>query len=247
MTTETGFSDEELTAYLDGELDQATAGRIDAALARDAALRQRLDALHVPVETVRAAFDGLLDAAPPMPQLPPAEAPRQRRALTPVLSAVAGLAIGAWVGGFALKGADQPQKDWMAYVAAYQALYVDETLTVVDQPAPVMEAELQRLGAIMERDFAAVRGDPALSFKRGQLLGFEGRELVQLAFLSPGDAPVALCIIRSPDAGTAEIVATRLEDLAAAHWSADGYSYLLIGGDDEALIREAAERFRAAI
>lgn len=247
MTELKRFRDEELTAYLDGELDVRTQRDLEAALETDVGLRQRLDALRLPSDAIASAFDDLLATAPAMPALPPAPAKRRRQFYVPAMSAAAGIMVGVWLGAFSLAGRVEAERDWMQYVAAYQALYVDATLTSVNQSDTAIDAELERLGAIMGQDFAAVRRDPNLIFKRGQLLGFEGRELVQLAFLSPANEPVALCIIRADTAEGRGIEMTRLEDMAAAHWTENGFSYLLIGGDDKALIEGAAERFRAAI
>lgn len=76
-----------------------------------------------------------------------------------------------------------------------------------------------------------------------QTLGFEGRPLMQLTFLSKFGDPIALCIIRSRNTETQGIVVNEMRGMLAASWSKDGYEYLLIGGRDEALIRNAASEF----
>lgn len=53
--------DEDLTAFLDGELDDVSSRRIEAALATDAALRDRMDRLNRADEAVRSAFGAALN------------------------------------------------------------------------------------------------------------------------------------------------------------------------------------------
>ncbi len=50
------FSDEELTAFLDGEEDHAPVADIKSALQSDTALAQRLDALRIDRQIIVAAF-----------------------------------------------------------------------------------------------------------------------------------------------------------------------------------------------
>ncbi len=57
MTQETDtFSDEMLTAYLDGELDSAAVATLDAALSQDDHLAARLAALTFPMYQLRAVM-----------------------------------------------------------------------------------------------------------------------------------------------------------------------------------------------
>lgn len=53
--------DEDLTAFLDGELDEVSSRRIEAALVTDAALRERLERLNGADDAVRAAFGAALN------------------------------------------------------------------------------------------------------------------------------------------------------------------------------------------
>ena len=54
------LSDEELIALLDGEMEPADATRAEAVLARDGAMRDRLDLLATSTAQVRSAFDRVL-------------------------------------------------------------------------------------------------------------------------------------------------------------------------------------------
>ncbi|MGD1870647.1 MAG: anti-sigma factor family protein, partial [Neomegalonema sp.] len=67
MTTKSPYSDEELTAFLDGELDDAASAAIESRLASDPGLQARLDLLAAPTQQIRQAFDALLTLSPPPP------------------------------------------------------------------------------------------------------------------------------------------------------------------------------------
>jgi len=72
MTRDRFFSDEELTAYLDGEFELAPIDEISNASRRDRALVRRLDALRVDSQLISAAFEPLAHPAKRPPSLPPA-------------------------------------------------------------------------------------------------------------------------------------------------------------------------------
>ena len=64
------ITDEDLTAFLDGELGAEDAARVSAALAASPELEARLNALQVPLAGMRSAFEGVLAQAPEAPELP---------------------------------------------------------------------------------------------------------------------------------------------------------------------------------
>lgn len=246
MTKQRSFTDAELTAYLDGEADPATGAAIKATLASDAALQSRLAALQIPAGALNKAFGQLLAAAPAAPELPPARSTDLRNK-RPYWTMAACLALGVAIGaGFTLL---RPKEaGWMDYVAAYQALYVNATLASVEaEPQEEADARLGALGAVLGRDLGPARTDSVLRFKRGQILGYQGNPLIQLAYLSPTGDPVALCIIRTDNPDQSGVTLTQLEGMAAAYWYKDGLGYLLIGGKDGALIRDAAGRMAAKL
>ena len=245
MTETLPIHDEDLTAYLDGELDPARCEAVEAALERDHALRRRLDGLRIPREGMAQAFDRLAATAPSMPDLP---SPRRETggSVRRYAAMAACLLIGAAGGG--LWATTLPERDsWMDYVAAYQALYVDATLASVVQPEAEGTEQLRRLGAVLGRDLLAAQDVDPLDFKRAQVLGYQGRPLIQIAYLSPEGAPVALCVIRSGEAADSGVRTARLEGMSSAWWSRNGFSYLLIGGEDDDLIARTASRLAVSL
>ena len=249
MTDRQDFSDEELTAYLDGETEHAPVQRIERALDRDHSLKERLEALSVDKTRLKTGFDALLDAAPDAPTLTAPEhqdAPKSPMAWrSTAATALICLMVGSGAG---YMFAPQPDTGWHSFVAAYQALYVNATLSPIERSEPVALAELERVSQALGKDLelAAFQQHDQLDYKRAQVLGFKGRPLVQLAFLSKVGAPIALCIIKA-DGGSAEIVTSTMQGMHTAAWAKGGYKYLLIGGTDAGLIENAAKHFAAKL
>ncbi len=83
MSAKQTYSDADLTAYLDGELEAEESAKIEAALANDAGLVSRAEGLRIDVDALRSAGTALLDAAPTAPTVllqegerPPKQQPR---------------------------------------------------------------------------------------------------------------------------------------------------------------------------
>lgn len=241
------ISDEELTAYLDGELARADNAKIEAALSESPDLRARLDALRIPMGALQEAFDAMLENTPDMPALKDSFAPYKKAYAQRVAGLAAALVIGLIVGAGALRQDPEPKgiTGWMQYVAAYQALYVTETLDVPGFVANkgTLDSLSERLGVNLDVADAA----PDLEYRRAQILGFSGKDLVQIAYLAEGGVPVALCVIRTTKEGSSAPTSREFEGMQAASWHANGFEYLLIGGDNPALINKAAQEFSAVL
>jgi len=229
------FTDEDLTAYLDGEAGADTAARIDAARETDPTLVQQLDALDVNRSHVAGAMDALLDLAPAY-QAPAANV-TTRPWKTPAAIAAA-LVLGGFIGWSAPKQATDPS--WTEAVASYQALYITETLTG-SAGGPEQVAKLDVLGDRLGLPLSGAETLGQINFRRAQLLGFNGNPLVQIAYLSDEGEPVALCIVARPGEDAAPVSATMM-GMASATWQRDGFGYLLIGTDDQALIDQIASQ-----
>jgi len=247
------FTDEQLTAYLDGELEHILAGEIERELEGNTNLKERLKNLEFDLASAKIGFDAMLNAAPAAPDLSAhiqaASANDNSGWLNKNLiaaSAVAVMLLGSVIG----YGVGVNQQDgWREYVAAYQYLYITSTLSHIDQSDEVSVAELERVGGAIGKPFelATLKNFEGVDYKRSQILGFEGKPLAQLTFLSKMGEPIALCIIRKPESTETGVQLTELEGLASAHWSKDGYEYLIIGGKDMVVIDEAAQYFAARI
>lgn len=237
------FSDEQLIAYLDGEADHAPMDEIDLALSSDKALALRLHALRMDKERLTAGFQAALDPAkkPPLALL---AANQNRWIKHAVAASLIGLVVGFGAGRI---GTAPAQDGWKDYVAAYHYLYTASTIDTVENTPAVQQAELDRVGSAIGKQFSAasLRDLPNVDYKRAQILGFNDQPLLQLTFLTDDGEPLALCILKARGAATQPMQVTELEGMSAASWQADGYDYLLIGGKDNALLERIATDFAA--
>lgn len=238
MTQNPDFSDETLTAYLDGELSAEDLGRVERELSRQGALAQRLSELDISIESIRAGADAVLATAPAPPEI----LPTGSKAVWPwAAGLVAACAVG-FVIGSAWKSSET--QDWVAAVANYQSLYVADTLARSERPDQ-RAASLTTLSAAIGLDLSPLLNITAIEYRRAQMLGFEGKPLVQLAYLD-GDVPIAICITpRNGD--NRPLQEGEYFGLATAYWQKDGRGFLVIGGKDSALIRQIAEQVDNAI
>jgi hypothetical protein len=86
----------------------------------------------------------------------------------------------------------------------------------------------------------ALEGFPEIEYKRAQVLNYEGRALMQLAFTTSTGELLALCIIRGANGDTSAPEMADMEGLSTAKWTKSDYAYLLIGGTDDALVSRIA-------
>ncbi|MEX0317730.1 MAG: anti-sigma factor [Ruegeria sp.] len=224
------FSDEELTAYLDGEADAPLRDRIDQALADDPALAEQLQGLELPLDAMRDALSADMLGAPAMPAgLLPAPQPR-RAPLALVASVALAFGLGA-LSTYLLQPKAQPP-GWKAVVASYQSLYVTDTVADAAQPPEMTAQVLAGFGADHGVDLTPAQSVQGLEFKRAQILGFRGKPLLQMAYLGENGVPVAFCITRSKGEDRGPQNET-LAGLAATSWVSNGVGYLVIGGQDQ--------------
>lgn len=246
------FSDEQLTAYLDGELEQATHEAITQALARDSALSDRIASLDLDTDAVKADFDALLAQTPNAPDFSAtditgsATAPRTMR-----WGGVAALClIAAGIGSATTSSLLQRSApgQWTDYVAAYHALYVTDTLQAVQLDETVAAAGLARAaGAInLPLTLDAVTNLPGVQYKRAQVLGYAGLPLAQLTYLTKDGVPIAFCIYPK-DSADSPLSVGQLEGMATASWTQDGHAYLVIGGSDSAYVEQLAHTLTARL
>lgn len=230
------FTDEDLTAYLDGEADSALRQGIESALASDARLEGRLRALDIPLGAMRGALSPAALSAPEMPRnlLPTPFTSHTRLSLVAALALAA--ALGA-LGAYMWRPAASP--GWMDVVASYQSLYVTETVANANQPPDMTAEVLAGFGSDHGIDLTPAQSVDGLDFKRAQILGFKGKPLLQMAYLSEDDVPFAFCITRFAGEDRGPRTET-LEGLSATSWVKDGIGYLVIGGQDDATVSSAA-------
>lgn len=241
--------DEMLTAFLDGALAPAEYGTLLQRLAADAALRARLEQLQDAGHGVADAMAGLLEAAPVVrldaildatlagaAPVRPATTPQRRSwlgfRLAPLAAVAAMLAVAIIAGGIGYGlggGAPKPAETWLEAVAEYWQLTTAETLAI-EPPAGLADSQLalasSALGLPLSMTGVALDGP---SFRGAQLYAFNGKPLVQIAFLDADYGPIAYCVIRNGRPDTFGPKTAEIGGFNVVHWQSDGVGRMLIG------------------
>jgi anti-sigma factor RsiW len=236
-------SDEQLTAYLDGELTPDQVARLDAILETDERVAERLEFLSRSNLPFTQAFASLLAEAPKakleamLPDLPseqqlPAPVRAGRRGFLGALAAclVAGVvADRAFIGLHRRLTARDEGSEWRAVVAEYIALYTPDTLAGPVPSSEVQAAQLavleSKLGLSLSPETVSL---PGVDFKRALLLQYDDQPLAQIAYLDPETGPMALCIVRSDGGAKAPQVEGR-KGMNVVYWSNAAHAFMLIG------------------
>ncbi|TBC81735.1 anti-sigma factor family protein [Rhizobium ruizarguesonis] len=239
-------SDEDLTAFIDGELTAEEAARIQTMVEEDESTAERLEFLaraslpfkqaFAPLlsEAPREKLETMLAAIPAQPSARPASTPAfaSRRRFLGALAAslVVGIAIDRAVIGIG-KGfsAKDENSEWRAVVADYISLYSAETLA---GPVPGREDQAAQLASLDEKLGLSLSPEavslPGIDFKRALLLQYDGKALAQVAYLDPETGPMALCIVRS-DAGPKAPDLESRKGMNVVYWSNGTHAFMLIG------------------
>ncbi|HVZ13147.1 MAG TPA: anti-sigma factor [Bauldia sp.] len=233
--------DDALTAYLDGELDQATRAALEARMLSEPALKVRLDQLARGGRPFGAAYAALLAAAPEAQlQARLADVIAEHRAsrgrgnwwrwAIAVAAAIVIFIAGGGAGYLLVPRLSPPaQPGWRQVVAEYQGLMTSETLAAIPDDRSVVAAEVSaaggKLALALTPDKLAL---PDADLKRAEILDFRGKPLVQLAYLTPDSGPVALCIIANGRPDEAQAFEMR-EGFNIVFWTDNGRGYMLIG------------------
>ncbi len=235
-----------LVAYLDGALSAETRAALEARLAGEAALEARLEEFRRGGRDFAGAYAALLAGAPRerlSAILAGAVEQVQRPASRPrnwwpaaIAAAIALFVLGAGAGYLVplATGLVQPVQvaetpNWRQAVAEYMGLMTADTLAVIPNSPAVLADELSAVGQKVTLDLTADKlALPHVYLKRAVLYDFHGKPLVQLAYLSHDDGPLAFCIIANgkPDA---PVAAETREGFNIVFWNKNGLGYMLIG------------------
>ncbi|ASS54353.1 anti-sigma factor family protein [Rhizobium leguminosarum] len=254
-------SDEDLTAFIDGELTAEEAARIEAIVNEDESTAKRLEFLARASLPFEQAFAPLLSEAPreklemmlaaisaqPSARSGPMPAFASRRRFLGALAAslVAGIAIDrAAIGvGRGFLARDE-NSEWRAVVADYISLYTPETLA---GPVPATEDQAAQLGPLDEKLGLSLSPEavslPGIDFKRALMLQYDGKPLAQIAYLDPETGPMALCIVKS-DAGSKAPDLESRKGLNMIYWSNETHAFMLIGRIPADRMKELGEDVR---
>ncbi|MEM1383805.1 MAG: hypothetical protein AAF713_19960 [Pseudomonadota bacterium] len=257
------YSDDTLRAFLDGTLPAEARQEVEAAFAADRELERRAMSLDLAAAPVAAAFAGMpgearLATLAAFVEGSSSAAGSRGVGWQGVLATCGaglgvGIAAGVLIGSGAFSTAtdaergaapDDPARDWRLAVAEYQALYVPETVAHLHPDTARLSEELDRAAAKIS---LALRLEPlaevaSLTLRRAQVLGYDGRPLIQLVYTDNAGQPYALCILRG---GTAPEGAMTLRGQGSHLWRSGEHQFLLIGSAEASELAGAADAFRA--
>ena len=241
-----------LVAYADGKLDEAAARQLEARIAVDPALRDRLTLIQNGGLPFASAFQTLLAAAPvarmeealsallaahPLPA-PGKNSPSPWRPAARMAAAVALVVFGIGLGRLApfwptsspqpVASSDKVPEDWRDAVAEYASLYTADTFATRPRDASAEAKDLEQLGAKL--GVALTPDRVAISdgeFRGAQILSYGGAPLGQIAYADPTGLPILFCIMADNEPDAAIKVEPRGE-YSSASWARAGRSYMVI-------------------
>lgn len=236
-------TEEKLSAFLDGELPEAEAREIEAALAADPALQAELDALMEADTLAQAEFAAMLDTPVPAalaaavrdaPVGVVANTPAPPSGRTWLMAAAVVLALGlGGVSGFMAgltKGQDlAAAPGWLDDIADYHRVYAGQTRHLVEVGAD----EAQHIQTWLSNTVGAEVRIPDLSghdltFRGARLLVAAGKPVAQLMFTDPRMRVVALCLIQS-DAPRDGFATRQIGDFDMVSWGSGQANVVVVG------------------
>lgn len=244
-------TDADLVAYLDGELAESERRALETRIGGDAGLAARLDVLarggrpfdqaydlllrHAPAGRLEAMLAGIIartTARPAAGHRPPDL--RLARIAAGLLLFLAGGAAGVGLpallpGMMGSAETEASEGGWRAVVAEYLTLYTSDTLAGIPDDMGLRAQELAAVANKLALDLTLDKvALPGLSLKRSQLFSLDGEPLAQIAYLSPRDGPVALCVIADGAGEEAQRFEQR-QGRNIVYWSKAGHDFMLIG------------------
>ncbi|WP_349957522.1 anti-sigma factor [Rhizobium sp. ZPR3] len=237
-------TDEQLTAFIDGELNAVDRDRIEGLIASDERVAERFDVLSrstlpfaeafqpMLAEAPAAKLDAMLAAIPSSRESKVRAAGIGRRGFLAAMAAsfVAAIAIDRAVIGIGHR-LSKPDEDseWRAAVAEYLSLYTADTLSAPAGDHAQQVAQLNgvgaRLGLPLKPEEVAM---PGVEFKRALILNYDSRPLAQITYLDPESGPMALCIVQSTKGAAAPDMENR-RGMNVVYWSSATHAFMLIG------------------
>ncbi|KHA70492.1 transcriptional regulator [Pseudomonas chlororaphis] len=228
-------SDEQLVAYLDGELDGDDRHQLDHAIAEDSLLSLRVQWLSRSNLPYRKAYDELAQQAPldrlqaRLDAIPSPQRPGFNRRWF-IGGAAAALVAGGVLADRLFLGWHAAQSNnWRALVGDYMALYVPQTLDHLPTDEASQRAQLRTVDARLGLNLSpATLKLPGAEFKRAQMLEYDGVPIAQIVYLDLKHGPLALCVTRS-NSGSQPLAHERRHAMNVVYWTEREHAWMLIG------------------
>ncbi|MFO1028872.1 MAG: anti-sigma factor [Acetobacteraceae bacterium] len=243
--------DDLISAYADGELDEASATTVENYLADHPEALDRL-AMHREMSALlRTAF-----AVPPATaqateprsaaaKLVPVSTRLRQRFRMPAYGWAIAASIAAGVIGYGtgatwpgLVGSEQSQM--LAEVAEYHEVYSKETVHLVEVGADQVDHLKAWLGKRIKGPLPIPDFKQAgLTFAGARMAVLEGAPVAQLMYTRADGPPIAFCVFHHPGKPTGMVV-ERHGEMHVAMWDDGVHGYIVVGEADAAVIRSLA-------
>ncbi|WP_299481874.1 hypothetical protein [uncultured Roseibium sp.] len=245
------YSDQELLAFLNGELDDRRAGEIEQTMRVDQDLESRVMALDPVAGPVRDAMmslpgDQVLrrieDAA-----LSPRQSQRESRHLARFAAV---LVLGATLGAGAMWLGTPRADDWRGRVAQYQSLYVADTVRLTTASSDALTRQIGAAADSLGRplDLSALEAPSSLKLARVQVLGLDEAPLIQIVYTDDDGKPYALCITTGGEGDEGSDASSEmLHGLATTAWQDGDFRFIFVGGEDLSKTGRIADQLKAVL
>ncbi len=239
-------SDEQLVAYLDGELDDNYRHQLDNAIAEDSLLSLRVQWLSRSNLPYQKAYDELAQQAPldrlqaRLDAIPAPPPPGFNRRWFIGGAAAALLAGGVLADRLFLGWQAAQSNNWRALVGDYMALYVPQTLDHLATDEAAQRAQLRTIDARLGLNLTPANVKlPGTEFKRAQMLEYDGVPIAQIVYLDAKHGPLALCVTRS-NSGSQPLAHERRHEMNVVYWTEREHAWMLIGRSSPAELEQHA-------
>ena len=249
------LDDNTLVAYVDGELDAATAQEVERMLENDPVARNKVLKLSQSAILLRAAYNTPVHEAVPERLLDVLEPPRRAlwRRLVPFGTAIVGLVVGLG-GGFIVKTLDAARNVEVAGVdeliediAAHHAIFARDEEYLVEVPAERVVHLEDWAGTHLNRRLRVPDlSEQGFDFRGGRLLVAGDRPVSELVYTAPDRIPLAVCITLGEGVDRT-INVVRSHGFTLLSWQRSGYRYVIVGDEDEAFMRKLAAGLTALL
>jgi anti-sigma factor RsiW len=240
-------SDSMLVAYVDGELDPATARKVEALLATDVQASRRVQMFRETAAMLRAACDEPLYEDKQYASVPVRRRNWRQRSHGWAIAA----SIAAVVAGFggALWGGRMPsaRDELIAEAADYHHFHSRDTRHLVEVPADRVEELAAWMRQHLQRDIEAPDLTAAgLRFAGGRIFVVNSHPVAELMYTRDRGLPIGVCVTRM-DGGASPLAIEQRGPEILASWIADGYAYVVVGELDDPAAQDIARRVAAQI
>jgi anti-sigma factor RsiW len=251
-------TDEQIMAWIDGELSAEDQARIEALIATDpeiAAKAASFEASKLPYKSamnqgIPPVPSELLDQVTQWSQIStgPSVGSTSSGKSFSYWSGVAAtvlILVGATFGGVRYLQPSNPAQEWTDAIVSYQNFYVADTVSHIKSNR---SAALAKLNELRQRYPALPATPPDLTaqgyaFKRLQRLDFDNKPVLQMVFYKPGKRPLAICLM--PDGADFQSIFTEHELLNSYVWQSNDLRAIVVADEEQDVLKSISQLLEA--